>query len=179
VVVLRDVDRSGEDDDEAGADLADRDKRFAGAKAADLGEPAHPLDLPRLQRGEHLVASRLDDRRHGCALCRGGGKAASGIRHIAGRAQSRRSNGRTAMLFTDAGSPVSSSLAKPSLGHFARSASRELALMFRGEASRLSKKMAGLTIANSPSHGITGTSRGRGVGVPARTTAGPSKEDRT
>ena len=62
LVVLGDVDLAGQDDDQAGADLADRGQRLARAIGADLAEPAHALDLRRLQRREHLVASGVDDR---------------------------------------------------------------------------------------------------------------------
>ena len=50
-VALGDVDLAGQDDHQAGADLADRDQRLARAVAADLAEPPHAFDLRRLQRG--------------------------------------------------------------------------------------------------------------------------------
>ena len=62
-VALGDVDLAGQDDHQAGADLADRDQRLARAVGADLAEPPHAFDLRRLQRGKYLMASRFDDRR--------------------------------------------------------------------------------------------------------------------
>ena len=62
LVVLGDVDLAGQDDGQTEADLADRGQRLARAIGADLAEPAHPLDLRRLQSREHLVAAGIDDR---------------------------------------------------------------------------------------------------------------------
>ena len=62
LVVLGDVDLAGQDDGQAGADLADFRQRLARTIGADLAKAAHALDLRRLQNREHLVASRVDDR---------------------------------------------------------------------------------------------------------------------
>jgi hypothetical protein len=68
-MMLRDIDLAGQDDGQAFAHLADLGQRLARPIGAHLAEPAHPLDLRVLQRGKHLVASRVDDRlcwhRHG------------------------------------------------------------------------------------------------------------------
>src|SRR6185369_3450462 len=55
-------DMPGQDDDETEARPTGRGERLARAKAADRAEPAHPLDLRRLQVREHLGAPRLEDR---------------------------------------------------------------------------------------------------------------------
>ena len=63
LIVLGDVDLPGQDDDQAVAHLADLGQRLPHAVGAHHAEPTHPLDLGCLQGGEHLVASRVEDRR--------------------------------------------------------------------------------------------------------------------
>jgi hypothetical protein len=64
-VVTGDVHLPGENDAQAGADLADLGERLAGRKRVNLAEPPDALDLSRVQRGKHLVVARVDDRWHG------------------------------------------------------------------------------------------------------------------
>ncbi len=62
LVALGDVDLAGQDDDKPGTDLAGCEQRLAGGKGANFAEPAHPLDLDRIEIGKHLIATPLDNR---------------------------------------------------------------------------------------------------------------------
>ncbi len=62
VVAPDDLDLAAQDDDQARPDLARAADRLSGGIVADLSEPAHPLDLGRLQNGEDLGSSRVQDR---------------------------------------------------------------------------------------------------------------------
>jgi hypothetical protein len=68
-IVSGDFDLAARNDNQAGPDLAGRHQLIARFKSAALAEPAHPLDLERLEIGEHLIAAPLDNglgrRRHG------------------------------------------------------------------------------------------------------------------
>jgi hypothetical protein len=68
-VVLGDLDFPGQDDGQAVTYLAHLDQGFAHAIRTNNAKPPYPLDLRRLQDGEHLVASCVDNRwrrsRHG------------------------------------------------------------------------------------------------------------------
>ncbi len=61
LAVLGDVDLAGQDDHQPVADLADARERIARRVGADLAEPAHALDLMRLQCRKHLGAPRVDN----------------------------------------------------------------------------------------------------------------------
>jgi hypothetical protein len=52
---------AGQDDTEPPTDLPDLGQRLANLKEAHLAEPPDTLDLERLERREHLFASRVDD----------------------------------------------------------------------------------------------------------------------
>ena len=56
------LDLAGQDEDEAGIDLADLGKRLAGREAADRAEALQTLDLNRIQLGKELIlpGSRID-----------------------------------------------------------------------------------------------------------------------
>jgi hypothetical protein len=56
------LDTANKDDHEAKAHLTDLRERRARVKAANLTEPAHPLDLRRLQGRKHLGASGGNNR---------------------------------------------------------------------------------------------------------------------
>ena len=62
LIMLGNIDFPGQDNCQAGAYLADLCQRLTRGIGADLPEPPHPLDLERLQHGEHLVMSCVDDR---------------------------------------------------------------------------------------------------------------------
>src|SRR5262249_55163358 len=62
IVALGDGDLSGEDDHEAGSDLADDAKRFAGRKGAKIAEPPYPLDFQRIEPGKYLIAALFNNR---------------------------------------------------------------------------------------------------------------------
>ena len=55
LVVLGHRDLTGEDDHEAGSDLADGPKRFTGVKGAQVPKLTHPLDFEGIERGINLV----------------------------------------------------------------------------------------------------------------------------
>src|SRR5262245_36822308 len=61
--MLCDVDGAREDDRQTGADGSDAGERFTVDIGPNVAEAAHPLDLRRVQHGEHLVASRCENRR--------------------------------------------------------------------------------------------------------------------
>ena len=67
-VVSGDFDLAARNDDQAGPDLAGREQLVASLEGVALAEPAHPLDLERLEIGEHLIMAPLDNgllrRRH-------------------------------------------------------------------------------------------------------------------
>lgn len=64
IITLGNNDLAGEDDDEAGSDLADDPKRFTGCKGAKLTEPTYPLDFHWIELGKHLIAPLFANRLH-------------------------------------------------------------------------------------------------------------------
>src|SRR5262245_41402807 len=64
-VASDDLDLPSKDNGQPGTDLAYLCQRRPGLIRADLAESTHALDLERLQNGEHLVASSVEDRWRG------------------------------------------------------------------------------------------------------------------
>ncbi len=66
---LNNIDPASQNDESARRDLAGRDHALARRIGFALTEPRQPLDLVRLERRKHLIASGLDQRtyrlRHG------------------------------------------------------------------------------------------------------------------
>ena len=60
-VVPDEIDRAGQDDEQAVAPLADLEQRLPGVVATVFAEPAHPLELGRRQREKDLIAPRFGD----------------------------------------------------------------------------------------------------------------------
>jgi hypothetical protein len=58
LIMLGDFDVAGQDDYQAMADIADFCERLARLIGVNFAEPAHPLDLVRLQHGKHLADHR-------------------------------------------------------------------------------------------------------------------------
>jgi len=59
--MLGNVDVAGQHDYQAMADIADFCERLANLIGTNFAEAADPLDLLRLQDGEHLISSSFDD----------------------------------------------------------------------------------------------------------------------
>ena len=59
---MGDLDLAGQNDHQAGADLADGGERRARGEGAALAEPAYPLDLQWIEHRQHLLAALLYDR---------------------------------------------------------------------------------------------------------------------
>jgi hypothetical protein len=61
LIVQGDFGPASQDDTKPAGDFADLGQRLANLKGAYLAEPPDTLDLERLERGEHLLAPRIDD----------------------------------------------------------------------------------------------------------------------
>ena len=61
-LVPDDVKLAGKDDDKCWANLTGGDDHLVLGKGSSFAEPAHPLDLQRIELGKHLIAPALKDR---------------------------------------------------------------------------------------------------------------------
>src|SRR3954452_20826972 len=62
VVVLTDIDLSGQDYGQPVTRVADPDERLARDVRSEFAKPTQPLDFGRLQGGEHLLTARVNER---------------------------------------------------------------------------------------------------------------------
>jgi hypothetical protein len=61
LIIADEIDRSGQDHEQAVAPLADLEQRLPGIVTPVFAEPAHPLEFDRRQREKDLVAPRFGD----------------------------------------------------------------------------------------------------------------------